>query len=157
MAVENHTDVYFEHRSLEQITGDLSELLMRRHLHLTTAESCTGGKLASALCAADNTPEWFGIGFVTFNDDAKAHILGVSRETLAEHTAVSEAVAREMAEGARQRAEQDIAISITGYGGTTGKTARLLVQSGLAGALTIAPKPQLNALAASVKRYWTRP
>jgi len=117
MAVENHTDVYFEHRSLEQITGDLSELLMRRHLHLTTAESCTGGKLASALCAAENTPEWFGIGFVTFNDDAKAHILGVSRETLAEHTAVSEAVAREMAEGARQRAEQDIAISITGYGG----------------------------------------
>jgi len=103
MAVENHTDVYFEHRSLEQITGDLSELLMRRHLHLTTAESCTGGKLASALCAAENTPEWFMAGR------------------------------------------------------TTGKTGPRPVRSGLAGALTIAPKPQLNALAASVKRYWTRP
>lgn len=120
MSVENHTDVYFEHRDLEEITQALSELLTQQNLYLTIAESCTGGKLASALCAAENTPDWFGIGFVTFNDDAKKRILGVSPDTLQEHTAVSEATVIEMAEGARARAGQDIAIAITGYGGPDG-------------------------------------
>lgn len=77
-------------------------------------------KLASALCAANDTPKFYGVGFVTFTDKAKAKILGVSEHSLAEFTAVSETVVRQMAAGARERAGTDISIAITGYGGPEG-------------------------------------
>lgn len=77
-------------------------------------------KLASALCAANDTPKFYGVGFVTFTDKAKAKILGVSEHSLAEFTAVSETAVRQMAAGARERAGTDISIAITGYGGPEG-------------------------------------
>ncbi|MBY7516835.1 2-oxo-tetronate isomerase [Escherichia fergusonii] len=109
-----------QQHSTAYLTATLGEYLIRHNLRLTTAESCTGGKLASALCAANDTPNFYGVGFVTFTDKAKAKILGVSEHSLAEFTAVSETVVRQMAAGARERAGTDISIAITGYGGPEG-------------------------------------
>lgn len=102
------------------LTHTLREQLTARCLRLAIAESCTGGKLASALCAEEDTPEFFGIGYVTFTNAAKKKVLGVRHSTLERYTAVSEATAKEMAEGARQRSGEDIALAITGYGGPQG-------------------------------------
>ncbi|NDJ57049.1 2-oxo-tetronate isomerase [Enterobacteriaceae bacterium 4M9] len=102
------------------LTHTLRQLLTARRLRLAIAESCTGGKLTNALCAEENTPDFFGIGYVIFTDAAKEKVLGVKPSTLERHTAVSEATAREMANGARQRSGEDIAIAVTGYGGPQG-------------------------------------
>ncbi|MEH5150810.1 CinA family protein, partial [Escherichia coli] len=56
--------------TIENLTSALSQRLIADQLRLTTAESCTGGKLASALCAAEDTPKFYGAGFVTFTDQA---------------------------------------------------------------------------------------
>ncbi|EFW9207652.1 2-oxo-tetronate isomerase, partial [Shigella boydii] len=98
----------------------LSQRLIADQLRLTTAESCTGGKLASALCAAEDTPKFYGAGFVTFTDQAKMKILSVSQQSLERYSAVSEKVAAEMATGAIERADADVSIAITGYGGLEG-------------------------------------
>ncbi|WP_312738263.1 nicotinamide-nucleotide amidohydrolase family protein, partial [Atlantibacter hermannii] len=70
--------------------NELGKLLRARTLRLTTAESCTGGQLAVALCAAENTPDFYSCGFITFNDDAKRKLINVRPETLARYTAVSQ-------------------------------------------------------------------
>lgn len=106
--------------TVENLTSALSHLLITQQRRLATAESCTGGKLASALCAAEDTPKFYGVGYVTFTDQAKMKVLGVSPQTLEQHTAVSEEVAAGMAAGARERAEVDMSIAITGYGGPEG-------------------------------------
>ncbi|EJZ66937.1 competence/damage-inducible CinA C-terminal domain protein [Shigella flexneri 1485-80] len=105
---------------LENLTSALSQRLIADQLRLTTAESCTGGKLASALCAAEDTPKFYGAGFVTFTDQAKMKILSVSQQSLERYSAVSEKVAAEMATGAIERADADVSIAITGYGGLEG-------------------------------------
>ncbi|ECC8734107.1 2-oxo-tetronate isomerase [Salmonella bongori] len=109
-----------ETASVNSLTKKLSELLVSHQLRLTTAESCTGGKLASALCAAQDTPSFYGVGYVTFTDEAKAKVLHVRRSSLEEYTAVSEAVVTEMAQGAKDQADVDISIAISGYGGPEG-------------------------------------
>lgn len=103
--------------TIENLTSALSQRLIADQLRLTTAESCTGGKLASALCAAEDTPKFYGAGFVTFTDQAKMKLLGVSQQSLEQYSAVSEKVAAEMATGAIERADADVSIAITGYGG----------------------------------------
>lgn len=107
-------------QTVAALTKRLGTLLSQRQLRLTTAESCTGGKLGSALCAAEDTPTFYGVGFITFTDEAKTRILGVAERTLEIHTAVSEAVVAEMATGAREHADVDISIAISGYGGPEG-------------------------------------
>ena len=91
--------------TIENLTSALSQRLIADQLRLTTAESCTGGKLASALCAAEDTPKFYGAGFVTFTDQAKMKILSVSQQSLERYSAVSEKVAAEMATGAIERAD----------------------------------------------------
>ncbi|EHS2595817.1 2-oxo-tetronate isomerase [Salmonella enterica] len=121
MRLEQHDIVTLdEAESVDSLTKKLGDLLVNQKLRLTTAESCTGGKLASALCAAEDTPSFYGVGYVTFTDEAKAKILRVQRHSLAEHTAVSEAVVTEMAQGAKDQAEVNISIAISGYGGPEG-------------------------------------
>lgn len=93
--------------TIENLTSALSQRLIADQLRLTTAESCTGGKLASALCAAEDTPKFYGAGFVTFTDQAKMKILSVSQQSLERYSAVSEKVAAEMATGAIERADAD--------------------------------------------------
>lgn len=89
---------------------------------LATAESCTGGLIAAALTAIAGSSSVVMGGFVTYANDAKRQMVGVRAESLAQHGAVSEDVAREMAEGARARAGVSLALSCTGIAGPGGAT-----------------------------------
>lgn len=102
---------------------DVPDLLRQARywgLRIATAESCTGGMVAAALTDVAGSSDVFERGYVTYSNAAKVELLGVSEETLAESGAVSEAVAREMAEGALTRSAADIAVSITGIAGPGG-------------------------------------
>lgn len=94
-----------------------------RGLHVSTAESCTAGMVASSLGAVSGASEVLLGGAVTYVDAIKHKVLGVSEKTLAEHTAVSAQTARELAEGSRRLFGSDAAVSVTGYAGPTGGTA----------------------------------
>ena len=106
--------------TLEQvIVGRLAE----RNLTLATAESCTGGLIGSRITDVSGSSETYLVGFVTYSNQAKKELLGVDEQLLIEYGAVSEQVARAMAEGARRVSGADIAISVTGIAGPTGGTA----------------------------------
>ena len=87
---------------------------------IATAESCTGGMVAAALTDVAGSSAVVDRGFVTYSNEAKTDLLGVRPETLAAHGAVSEEVAREMAEGALARSRAQVAVSITGIAGPGG-------------------------------------
>jgi nicotinamide-nucleotide amidase len=89
-------------------------------LKIATAESCTGGMVSTALTDVAGSSDVFERGFITYSNAAKVEMLGVLAETIATHGAVSEPVAREMAEGALARSAADIAVSITGIAGPGG-------------------------------------
>lgn len=99
---------------------ELVETLKKEGMTITTAESCTGGLIAAAITDVPGSSEVFKRGFVTYCDEAKHEMLGVSEEVLATDTAVSERVASEMAEGAAKTAKADAAISVTGIAGPGG-------------------------------------
>ncbi len=102
---------------------ELVETLKKEGMTITTAESCTGGLIAAAITDVPGSSEVFKRGFVTYCDEAKHEMLGVSEEILATDTAVSERVASEMAEGAAKAAKADAAISVTGIAGPGGGSA----------------------------------
>ena len=89
-------------------------------LMIATAESCTGGMVSAALTDVAGSSDVFDRGFVTYSNAAKIAMLGVSAETLADHGAVSEAVAREMADGALAHSNAALAVSVTGIAGPGG-------------------------------------
>ena len=96
---------------------DVADLLHRARywgLRIACAESCTGGLVAAALTDVAGSSDVFDRGFVTYSNAAKVEMLGVSRETLAQHGAVSEPVAREMALGALARSGAGLAVAVTG-------------------------------------------
>lgn len=102
---------------------------------VATAESCTGGMVASRITNVSHSSEMFRYGWVTYANEAKMTELGVPAELLEKHGAVSPEVARAMAEGARQSSGADIAVAVTGIAGPTGGTAEKpvgLVYFGLA-------------------------
>lgn len=103
----------------DQAVTVLKELGKRRS-SVATAESCTGGLLASLLTDQDGLGRWFDRGFVTYTDAAKTEMLGVDPMTIARHGAVSTEAAIAMALGALKRSEADIALSITGFAGPAG-------------------------------------
>ncbi|HTW67694.1 MAG TPA: competence/damage-inducible protein A [Bryobacteraceae bacterium] len=109
--------------SLEKVVGDL---LRARGASLCVAESATGGLLGGRITAVPSASDYFRGGFVTYSDQMKIQLLGVPAELIAEHTAVSEPVAKAMAEGARSRTGSDYALSITGYAGPSGENVGLV-------------------------------
>ncbi len=105
--------------SLEQV---VVRELARRKKRVVTAESCTGGYVAHTLTNVSGASDVFPGGVVTYSNELKQSLLGVSAGTIAKHGAVSEETAREMAVGARDRLGADYAIAITGIAGPTGGT-----------------------------------
>lgn len=93
-----------------------------RKLMLATAESCTGGMISAAITDLVGASDVLERGFVTYSNEAKMEMLGVSAETLAAHGAVSGQTAREMAAGALARSHADIAVAVTGVAGPGGGT-----------------------------------
>ncbi|HEY1325712.1 MAG TPA: CinA family protein [Casimicrobiaceae bacterium] len=101
----------------------LGEALQARGWRAATAESCTGGLVAGAITDVAGSSNWFERGFVTYSNEAKSELLGVPAALIDEHGAVSEQVARAMAEGALARSAADVAVAITGIAGPGGATA----------------------------------
>ena len=104
------------------VAARVVELLKQNHMKITTAESCTGGMVASALVDVPGVSEVFCEGFVTYANDAKAKYLGVSQRTLMTQGAVSEACAYEMAKGVCARTNATVSIVTTGIAGPDGGT-----------------------------------
>ncbi|BCJ91024.1 hypothetical protein IZ6_17590 [Terrihabitans soli] len=102
---------------------DLLDLCKAKGLTIVTAESCTGGLVAAALTDAPGASKVVDGGFVTYSNEAKQACLKVPKELLDRHGAVSEPVARAMAEGALAASPADLAVSITGIAGPEGGTA----------------------------------
>ena len=100
--------------------ADLGDALRARGWRLATAESCTGGLLAGTCTAPAGASDWFTTGFVTYANEAKTTLLGVPAALIARHGAVSEPVARAMAEGALARARTELAVAVTGIAGPGG-------------------------------------
>lgn len=97
-------------------------LLGERGLKLATAESCTGGQISHRITNVPGASEVFTHGFVTYSNEAKSGMLGVAMEEIETHGAVSEEVARSMAEGALRVSGADIAVAVTGIAGPGGGT-----------------------------------
>lgn len=108
----------------EEITLEeaVAALLKEHHMTVTTAESCTGGLLAGRLVNVPGISEQFKEGYITYSNEAKEKLLGVSHETLAAYGAVSRETALEMAKGCKEAAGADIGIGITGIAGPDGGT-----------------------------------
>lgn len=105
-----------------ELVHDLGDLLTTRHAKLVTAESCTGGAVAQACTAVSGSSDWFERGFVTYSNLAKRELLDVKAHALARYGAVSEQVARAMAEGALKFSAAQCALAVTGIAGPTGGT-----------------------------------
>jgi nicotinamide-nucleotide amidase len=94
-----------------------------RHVRIVTAESCTGGLVAGALTEIAGSSDVVDRGFITYSNRAKSSVLGVPGDLIADMGAVSEPVARMMAEGALNASDAHIAVAITGVAGPGGGTA----------------------------------
>lgn len=108
---------------LDALAHRLGDTLAARGWRLATAESCTGGGIAAAVTAIGGSSAWFERGFVTYSNEAKTDMLGVSPQTLAARGAVSEATVREMAEGALGRSRAELSIAVSGIAGPSGGSA----------------------------------
>jgi nicotinamide-nucleotide amidase len=106
----------------EPLVLALAARLKARRWMLATAESCTGGMISTACTSASGSSDWFERGFVTYSNDAKTEMLGVSAATIHRHGAVSSEVALAMADGAVVHSKAGVAVAVTGIAGPTGGT-----------------------------------
>ena len=107
-------------QAIARDVDSLAQALKSRGWMLATAESCTGGLIASACTELAGSSAWFERGVVTYSNEAKNELLGVPAALIAQHGAVSEEVARAMAEGAVSRSPAHIAVAVTGVAGPGG-------------------------------------
>lgn len=105
---------------LMQLSEQVGLALKAQRATVTTAESCTGGWIAKTLTDIAGSSAWFERGFVTYSNEAKAQMIGVSEATLEAHGAVSEQVVAEMAVGALRAAKATFALSVSGIAGPDG-------------------------------------
>ncbi|SFM14442.1 nicotinamide-nucleotide amidase [Marinobacter zhejiangensis] len=110
-------------QELEQAGLRLGELLEKKQLTIATAESCTGGWVAKVLTDRAGSSAYLMAGLVTYSNAAKQHLLGVERDALDQHGAVSEPVVRQMVAGAIKAAGVDLAVAISGVAGPGGGSA----------------------------------
>lgn len=104
------------------ISREISELLWEKEKTLSTAESCTGGRIAEAIIAVPGASKYFKGGIICYVNEVKENLLGVSHDLLEEKTAVCEDVAIEMVKGACKTLYTDYAIAATGFAGPGGGT-----------------------------------
>jgi nicotinamide-nucleotide amidase len=110
-------------QSLLHEAASLLDACRAKRIRLATAESCTGGLIASVLTTTAGSSDVLDRGFVAYSNDAKMELLGVPAELIASVGAISEPVVQRMAEGALQRSHADIAVSVTGVAGPGGGSA----------------------------------
>ncbi len=104
------------------LTKTLAEILLSRNWTVSLAESCTGGLVSATLTKLAGSSEWFERGYITYSNEAKTECLDVPAQLIESHGAVSEPVAKAMAEVARINSRSNVAISITGIAGPSGGT-----------------------------------
>ncbi|RFC33412.1 MAG: nicotinamide-nucleotide amidase [Candidatus Nitrotoga sp. SPKER] len=109
-------------RDIENLAIQIGSALKSHGLVLTTAESCTGGAVASAITDIAGSSEWFERGFITYSNEAKREMLGVAQDTLMRYGAVSEAVVREMIAGALHHSHAQVVLAVSGIAGPAGGT-----------------------------------
>ena len=105
------------------IVTTLAEILQSKNWKMTVAESCTGGLVCANLTEIAGSSQWFERGYITYSNEAKMECLGVPSKLLETFGAVSEEVAKAMAEGAQINAGVNVAVSITGIAGPSGGSA----------------------------------
>lgn len=108
---------------MNPLATQVGAALHEHGMMLVTAESCTGGGIASAVTEIAGSSVWFDRGFVTYSNQSKVEMLGVSSDTLARYGAVSEATVREMVEGALQHSKAQLALAVSGIAGPGGGTS----------------------------------
>ena len=108
---------------MARLVEDLAAALLARGWMLATAESCTGGLIAAACTDLAGSSNWLERGFVSYSNAAKSELLGVDAALIARHGAVSEPVARAMAQGALQHSKAQCALAVTGIAGPGGGSA----------------------------------
>ncbi len=106
----------------EDLERYVGQLLKERHLTLATAESCTGGLIGQRLTNVPGSSAYFPGGIIAYSYEVKEKLLNVKHATLEEHGAVSSETACEMARGARQALNADVAVGVTGIAGPEGGT-----------------------------------
>jgi nicotinamide-nucleotide amidase len=107
-------------KAFEDAVGALGDALRARGERVAAAESCTGGLIAAACTSVAGSSDWFDRGFVSYSNDAKTQMLGVPAALIASHGAVSEPVARAMAEGALAQSTAHWSVAVTGIAGPGG-------------------------------------
>ena len=103
--------------------GQIASFLLNNQLKLATAESCTGGMIAAACTDLAGSSAWFERGFVTYSNEAKTQMLGVTASLITQHGAVSEEVVRAMVQGAIAHSRAQVAVAVTGVAGPAGGSA----------------------------------
>lgn len=109
--------------ALEKLANEVLDTARRKSVMVATAESCTGGIIAAMLTDIAGSSDVFDCAFVTYSNEAKASMLGVDSALIAEHGAVSEQVARAMAEGVLAHSQAMVSVSVTGIAGPGGGSA----------------------------------
>lgn len=107
---------------ITQLAQLLGNKLVTKGWQITCAESCTGGGVGYAITAISGSSAWFKKGFITYSNDAKRDMLGVSEQTLNQYGAVSSSTVLEMAAGAAEQANAEVAVAISGIAGPDGGT-----------------------------------
>jgi nicotinamide-nucleotide amidase len=106
--------------NLQLLAEQVGQRLLEKHCYLVTAESCTGGWISQCITDIAGSSQWFDRGFVTYSNESKCDMLGVSEQTLLTYGAVSEQTVVEMVQGALRNSRADIAVAVSGVAGPTG-------------------------------------